>query len=119
MESKRKEPEPNLSNVDELLLQLESTDLTEEESDELLREAYRVNRKLKKILQHQEENIRCETNNSIASRKASGRSQSAKLPPISKSEAGFMHVFIEKSAADQQSKTTGAHSGKMKAEVNC
>lgn len=39
----------NLSDPDQLARQLDSVDLTEEESDQLLREAYKVNKQLKMV----------------------------------------------------------------------
>ena len=40
----------NLSDPDQLARQLERVDLTEEESDELLREAYKVNKQLRMVM---------------------------------------------------------------------
>lgn len=39
----------NLSDPDQLAAQLERVDLTEQESDQLLREAYKVNKQLKMV----------------------------------------------------------------------
>ena len=39
----------NLSDPDQLARQLDRVDLTEEESDQLLREAYKINKQLKMV----------------------------------------------------------------------
>ncbi|KAL8611899.1 hypothetical protein ACOMHN_033644 [Nucella lapillus] len=76
----------NLSDPEQLARQLERVDLTEEESDELLREAYKVNKQLKMILKQKQDNIaaslRSQSASSSTSSTPSQKGGRSILPPI-------------------------------------
>lgn len=54
VENKEPAPDIDLADPDRVLQMLETVDLSEEDTDFLLQEAYKMNRKLKDMLKHQE-----------------------------------------------------------------
>lgn len=78
----------NLSDPDQLSKQLEAADLTEEESDKLLNEAYKVNKKLKEMLRQQEARAKASQRTQSADSHASYKNKHPVLPPISKGGPG-------------------------------
>ncbi|KAK7496000.1 hypothetical protein BaRGS_00012701 [Batillaria attramentaria] len=74
----------NLSDPDQLLRQLESVDLTEEESDKLLNEAYKVNKKLREMLQQQEAQAKAAQRSQSADSHVSYKPKHSVLPPITR-----------------------------------
>ncbi|KAK6179349.1 hypothetical protein SNE40_011732 [Patella caerulea] len=87
----------DLSNPDTLLEKLETVDLTEEDTEELLHEAYKVNMKLKEILRRQEQNDgiqmrRVHTAGGLSGKNGGAQkfsSQKSPLPPISTNVDGL------------------------------
>lgn len=78
----------NLSDPEQLMRQLESVDLTEEESDRLLNEAYKVNKRLREMLRQQEAREKAAQRSKSADSRTSYKTKHAVLPPISKANAG-------------------------------
>ncbi|XP_076443400.1 uncharacterized protein LOC143281956 [Babylonia areolata] len=72
----------NLSDPEQLARQLDRVDLTEEESDELLREAYKVNKKLKMMLKQKQDKMADSIRRHSASSTQSQKGGSSILPPI-------------------------------------
>ncbi|XP_071103773.1 uncharacterized protein [Haliotis cracherodii] len=87
-DDEKKEATFSLTDPDALLEQLESVELTEEDTEELLHEAYKVNMKLKEMLRRQEAKRRDRLSSAKSAYSTASNSRKhpgpSVLPPITK-----------------------------------
>ncbi|XP_046574382.1 uncharacterized protein LOC124282441 [Haliotis rubra] len=110
----------SLTDPDALLKQLESVDLTEEDTEELLHEAYKVNMKLKEMLRRQESKRRdrlssAQSAYSTASSNSRKHQGPSVLPPIhKKSPANDIPDFKRRGDSSKKPKRPTSKSAKEK-----